>query len=179
MCFRHIREFIVCAVVVSSVVHYRVGWCSGNFFPVALQSFRTLAASHRFLELFRHMAALLGRVISPSQGLYLHRKTQHRKTRDKHPCLERDSNPRSQQPPGQDPLLRPHDHCDRRCSGNAPVNLLAIVIRYDYQSCYRISWLRIVDFSNKCPGSIIQRYIHGSWQAGLQSMVITFDIYPS
>jgi hypothetical protein len=27
------------------------------------------------------MAGLLGRVISPSQGLYLHRTTQHRKTR--------------------------------------------------------------------------------------------------
>jgi hypothetical protein len=35
----------------------------------------------RFLELFRHMVGLLGRVISPSQGLYIHRITQHRKTR--------------------------------------------------------------------------------------------------
>jgi hypothetical protein len=35
----------------------------------------------RFLELLRHMVVLLGRVISPSQGLYLHRTTQHRKTR--------------------------------------------------------------------------------------------------
>jgi hypothetical protein len=35
------------------------------------------------------------------------------KDADKHPCLERDSNPRSQQPTGQDPRLRPHGHCDR------------------------------------------------------------------
>jgi hypothetical protein len=43
---------------------------------------RTLAASHmRFIELFRQMVGLPGRVISPSQGLYLHRTTQHRKTR--------------------------------------------------------------------------------------------------
>jgi hypothetical protein len=35
----------------------------------------------RFLELFRHTVGLLGRVISPSQGLYLHRTTQHWKTR--------------------------------------------------------------------------------------------------
>jgi hypothetical protein len=35
----------------------------------------------RFLELFRHMVGLLGRVICPSQGFYLHRTTQHRKTR--------------------------------------------------------------------------------------------------
>jgi hypothetical protein len=55
----------------------------------------------RFLEQFRHMVGLLGRVISPSQGLYLHRTTQHRKTRDKHPCLKWDSNPRSQQPPAK------------------------------------------------------------------------------
>jgi hypothetical protein len=35
----------------------------------------------RFLELFRHMVGLLGRVISPSQGLYLHWTTQHKQTR--------------------------------------------------------------------------------------------------
>jgi hypothetical protein len=33
-----------------------------------------------FPNLFRHMVGLLGRVISSSQGLYLHRTTQHRKT---------------------------------------------------------------------------------------------------
>jgi hypothetical protein len=33
-----------------------------------------------FLELFRHMVGLLGRAISPSQSLYLHRTPQHRKT---------------------------------------------------------------------------------------------------
>jgi hypothetical protein len=41
----------------------------------------------RFLKLFIQMVGLLGRVISPSQGLYIHRTTQHRRTRDKHPCL--------------------------------------------------------------------------------------------
>jgi hypothetical protein len=34
-----------------------------------------------FLNLFRHLVGLLGRVISPSQGFYLHRTAQHRKTR--------------------------------------------------------------------------------------------------
>jgi hypothetical protein len=50
---------------------------------VALQSLKNLVrlTYRRFLELFRHMVGLLGRVISPSQGLYLHRTTQHRKTR--------------------------------------------------------------------------------------------------
>jgi hypothetical protein len=80
---------------------------------VALQSLKDLGrlTCRRFLELFRHMVGLLGRVINPSQGLYLHRTTQHRKTRTN--ILERDSNPRSQQPTGQDPRLRPHGHCDR------------------------------------------------------------------
>jgi hypothetical protein len=32
------------------------------------------------------------------------------KHKDKHPCLERDSNPRSEQPSGQDLRLRPHGH---------------------------------------------------------------------
>jgi hypothetical protein len=49
---------------------------------VALQSLKEPGrlTYKRFLELFRHMIGLLGRVISPSQGLYLHRTTQHRKT---------------------------------------------------------------------------------------------------
>jgi hypothetical protein len=53
------------------------------FFPVALQSLKYhVRLTYRwFLELFRHMLGLLGRVISPSQGLHLHRTTQHRKTR--------------------------------------------------------------------------------------------------
>jgi hypothetical protein len=37
------------------------------------------------------------------RGLYLHMTTQHTDTRDKHPCSERDSNPRSQQPSGRRP----------------------------------------------------------------------------
>jgi hypothetical protein len=54
-----------------------------DFFPpVTLQFLKDLGRlTYRFLELFRHTVGLLGRVISPSQGLYLHRTTQHRKTR--------------------------------------------------------------------------------------------------
>jgi hypothetical protein len=43
----------------------------------------------------RRAVGLPGRVISSSQGLYLHRTTQHRKTMDKHPCPMQDSNTRS------------------------------------------------------------------------------------
>jgi hypothetical protein len=50
---------------------------------VALQSLEDLGrlTYRRFPELFRHMVGLLGRVISPSQGLCIHRTTQHRNTR--------------------------------------------------------------------------------------------------
>jgi hypothetical protein len=53
------------------------------FPPVALQSLKDLGrlTYRRLLELFRHTVGLLGRVISPSQGLSLRRTTQHRKTR--------------------------------------------------------------------------------------------------
>jgi len=33
------------------------------------------------MNLFGHLVGLLGRGINPTQGLYLHRTTQHRKTR--------------------------------------------------------------------------------------------------
>jgi hypothetical protein len=58
-------------------------WKYNFFSPVALQSLKDIGrlTYRRFLELFRHMVELLGREISPSQGLYLHRTTQHRKTR--------------------------------------------------------------------------------------------------
>jgi hypothetical protein len=51
--------------------------------PEALQSLKDLGrlTYRRFLELFRHVLGLLGRVINPSQGLYQHWTTQHRKTR--------------------------------------------------------------------------------------------------
>jgi hypothetical protein len=53
------------------------------FSPVAPQSLKDLGrlTYRSFLELFRHMVGLLGRVISPLQSLYLHRTTQHRNTR--------------------------------------------------------------------------------------------------
>jgi hypothetical protein len=57
--------------------------CLQAFFSVAVQSLKDFGrlTYRRFLELFRHMVGFLGRVISPSQGPYLHRTTQHRKTR--------------------------------------------------------------------------------------------------
>jgi hypothetical protein len=43
----------------------------------------------------RHTVGLPGWVISTSQGLYVHRTTQHAQNKDKHPCPKRNSNPRS------------------------------------------------------------------------------------
>jgi hypothetical protein len=49
------------------------------------------------------------------KGLYLQRTTY--KHKDKHPCPERYSNPRSQQSSGQDLRLRPRGHRDRLLAG--------------------------------------------------------------
>jgi hypothetical protein len=45
---------------------------------------------------YRQLVGLLGRGISPSQGRYLRRTTQTQEHPDIHPCLEWDSNSRSQ-----------------------------------------------------------------------------------
>jgi hypothetical protein len=75
----------LCAVCCSCCPVYSI------FSPVALQSLKDLGrlTCRRFLELFRHTAGLLRRVISPSQGLYLHRTTQHRKMRTNIHALSR------------------------------------------------------------------------------------------
>jgi hypothetical protein len=67
-----------------SILNYCLYICRYiHFFSVAPQSLKDLGrlTYRRFLELFRHMVGLLGRVISRLQGLYQHRTTQHRKTR--------------------------------------------------------------------------------------------------
>jgi len=38
------------------------------------------------MNLFGHSVGHLGRGISPTQGLYLHRTTQYRENADIHPC---------------------------------------------------------------------------------------------
>jgi hypothetical protein len=62
--------------------------------PTARSVFRSLTSE--LMNLFGQLVGLLGREISPTQGLYLHRTTQHRKSADTHPCSEQDSNLRSQ-----------------------------------------------------------------------------------
>jgi hypothetical protein len=101
------------------------------------------------------MVGILGRVIRPSQGFYLHRTTQHRKTRDEHPCLERDSNPWSQQPTGQDPRLRPHGHCDRplySVVGTFPYDAVYVpvlnVIRDPHCPCLQLVTYKTLSYRN-------------------------------
>jgi hypothetical protein len=63
---------------------------------------------------FGYLVGFLGQGISKTQGLYLHRTTQHRKNADKHPCSERGSKPRSQCSSGRrNTCLRPRGHWDR------------------------------------------------------------------
>jgi hypothetical protein len=58
----------------------------------------TLAAFYfKFLDHFTQSVGLLGRGISPSQGLYQNTgQNKHRIIAYRHPCLKCDSNPRSQ-----------------------------------------------------------------------------------
>jgi hypothetical protein len=74
---------------------------------MALQSLKDLGrlSYGRFLKPFRHLVRLLGRVISPSQCLYLNRTAQLKKTSRNIHVL---SVIRT-----RDPNARPHCHCDR------------------------------------------------------------------
>jgi hypothetical protein len=89
-------------------------WNSFSFFPVALQSLTDLGhlTNRMFLELFRHSRTPWTSDQPVARPLPTQDNTTQ-KDADRHPCLERDSNPRSQQPTGQDPRLRPHGHRDR------------------------------------------------------------------
>jgi hypothetical protein len=72
----------------------------------------------KLMNLFGQLVGLLGRGISPTQGLYLHRITKHRKTRT-HPCLEWNSNPQSQCSSGR----RPYMPQTARPLGSTPRNI--------------------------------------------------------
>jgi hypothetical protein len=82
--------------------------CYIHFFSVAPQSVKDLGrlTCRRFIELFRHMVGLLGQVISPSQGFYLHGTTQHRKTRTNIHAL---SGIRTHEPSNQPPKTHASD----------------------------------------------------------------------
>jgi hypothetical protein len=70
-----------------------------------------------FVIFFTQLIGLLGRVVSPSPGRYLHNRTtqtQNKRTQT-HPCLEWDSKPRSSVRASEDSsCLRPCAHCDRQ-----------------------------------------------------------------
>jgi len=53
------------------------------------------------MNLFGYLVGLLRRGIGPTQGLYLHRTTLHRKNADTHLCPEQDSNVWSQSSSGR------------------------------------------------------------------------------
>jgi hypothetical protein len=79
-------------------------------YSAALESLKDLGrlTYRRFLKLFRNLVGLLGRVISSSQGLYLHRAAQKGET-DIHAL----SGIRTQCLSDQGPRPRPRGHCGR------------------------------------------------------------------
>jgi hypothetical protein len=80
--------------------------------PLSLFRFRIYFL--KLVNLFGHLLGLLGRGISPTQGLYLHRTTQHRKTRTN---IHASSGIRTHDPSVRavedSTCLRPRGHCDR------------------------------------------------------------------
>jgi hypothetical protein len=90
--------------------YVRVLWIEPNQYTVLIYtySFSIALPAHsgprsliQFRNHFSQMVGLLGRVISPSQGRYLH-TGQHKHRINayphKHPCFKWDSSPRSQRP---------------------------------------------------------------------------------
>jgi hypothetical protein len=73
--------------------------------PVLIQN------QHETMNPYRQLVGLLGKETSPSQGRYLKGQQKHRKSVDilVHPCLEWNSNVRS-----QCSCLRSQGHCDRQ-----------------------------------------------------------------
>jgi hypothetical protein len=68
-----------------------------NILSMALQSFCWTLAHFQYLNAYTQSVGLAGKGISPSQGRYLHTEQhKHRINAYRHPCLEWDSNPRSQ-----------------------------------------------------------------------------------
>jgi hypothetical protein len=79
--YSNIRKYNVQSLYRGNMVQKR--WI---YLSMALQPLWTMAAFSVSYS-YRHLVGLLGRGISPSQGHHLHTE---------HPCLECDSNPRSQ-----------------------------------------------------------------------------------
>jgi hypothetical protein len=92
------------------------------------------------------------------RDLYLHRTTQHINTRDKHPCPQRDSNPRTQRPRGR--RSKPRGHRDRRTSTDSPdTSYRQLVPRRKLLSfgiLRRVVWDKLTDVSEMLSASIIR-----------------------
>jgi len=87
---------------------------NNNNFKVGHQSlFRVRILTSEIYESIRTIGKTPWAGLSPTQCLYLHRITQHRKTQT-HPCLKRDLKPRSHFRAVKDSrCLRPRGHWDR------------------------------------------------------------------
>jgi hypothetical protein len=70
-------------------------WSYTSTLPVRIMAWCLVNHRSYFAFTSTHFGRTLRRGIAPSQGLYLHRTTQHRRTQT-YPCLERDSKPRFQ-----------------------------------------------------------------------------------
>jgi hypothetical protein len=92
--------------------------------------------------IYTQSVGFLGRGCSPSQGRCLHTEQhKHKINAPRHPCLEWDSNPRSQCLSGRIRFyLRPRGHYDRRNPTSVGVNHF-LLFNYFYLACY---WLQLI-----------------------------------
>jgi hypothetical protein len=96
----------------------------------------------RFRNLFRHLIGLLwtsDRPVAKATTYTQDNTTQ--KDEDKHPCLKRDSHPRSQRPSDQGLRLRPRDHWDQRFPLHTPklyITYTSILLCCLIQLCFKV-----------------------------------------
>jgi hypothetical protein len=98
----------------------------------------------QFLGSIRHLVGLHGGGISPAQGLYLHRTTQHRKTQTNihAPSRIRICDP-SVRAAEDSPCLRPLGHWDRLSYLYLPV-LMFNIAPSTFSSVYAYYFLRVI-----------------------------------
>jgi hypothetical protein len=104
------------------------------------------------------MVGLLGRVVSPSQGLYLHRTTQHRKTRTNIHALSGIGTHDPSNLQAKTPRLRPHGHCDRQSwSISVQNNLFFTLNKSDFLSWRKIKYNILKTVSHSCSFSVFYK----------------------
>jgi hypothetical protein len=123
---RLMRSFIICSLP-------KMLFIALAFFKVHVRTFGRLTHG-RFLNLFRHSVGLLWTSDRTVAKASIHTGQDNTESRDKHPCLKRDSNPRSQHPRTQGLCFRPRGHWDRPLYNYSHKCFHKYYVRYSYSN---------------------------------------------